>query len=84
MMFGSRSVLLHLGRGVVGFGALGLALSGAGSPWLSLALVPVALFALKGCPICWTMGLLETVTMRVHLRHDATSPQRNSVLTAPR
>jgi hypothetical protein len=30
----------------------------------SLLLLPVALWALKGCPVCWTIGLIETLTAR--------------------
>ena len=64
MIFGNRSVVLHLARGVIGFGALAFMLTQSG--WWSVALLPVALLALKGCPVCWMIGLFETVAMRVH------------------
>ncbi|MEV5612085.1 hypothetical protein [Streptomyces sp. NPDC052225] len=61
--FGSSSVPRHLARGVVGFGALAGAL--ALLPvvgWASLLLAPVGLVALRGCPMCWVIGLAETVS----------------------
>ncbi|MFJ2897405.1 hypothetical protein ACIO87_21275 [Streptomyces sp. NPDC087218] len=61
--FASASLPRHLARGGLGFGAL------AGSVLLipvvgpaSLLLVPVGLLALRGCPTCWTIGLLQTVS----------------------
>jgi len=57
-MFASRGITEHVARGLVGFGSLALA---AVYPLLSLLLIPVALVALRGCPMCWTMGLVETV-----------------------
>ncbi|MFF8617310.1 hypothetical protein [Streptomyces sp. NPDC015350] len=61
--FASASLPRHLARGGLGFGAL------AGSVLLipavgpaALLLVPVGLLALRGCPACWTIGLLQTVS----------------------
>ena len=60
-MFASRSLAVHLARGGVGLGALAAAVSVAQAhPLISLALMPVGLVALRGCPMCWTMGLIET------------------------
>jgi len=64
-MFASSSIAEHLLRGAVGVGAFaGAAIYGTQSPFLALALLPVALVALRGCPMCWTMGLIETVANR--------------------
>lgn len=72
MYFGNKSITIHLIRGVLGLGALYAALSALPTtPWLSVILVPVALFMLKGCPTCWTLGLVETVAMAIHRRVDA-------------
>ena len=64
-MFGSRSLAVHLLRGLAGFGALAAALlllpSHGG--W-ALALLLVALLALRGCPSCWMIGLFETLSGR--------------------
>jgi hypothetical protein len=62
--FASTSLPRHLIRGVVGFGALIAAVAlipvlGLGS----LLLAPVGLLALRGCPTCWAIGLLETISM---------------------
>lgn len=63
--FASKSLPRHLARGVVGFGALTAAVAltpvfGLGS----LLLAPIGLLALRGCPTCWAIGLMETLSMR--------------------
>jgi hypothetical protein len=65
-MFGSRGILEHVTRGAVGLGALGGAVAMASShPWLSSAAVVVGLIALRGCPMCWTIGLIQTVVAKI-------------------
>src|SRR5262249_54473635 len=60
--FGSSSIAVPLARGVVGIAALyGFLRALNGGSWLGVALLPVALFCLKGCPLCWTIGLIETI-----------------------
>lgn len=61
--FASASVARHLVRGVLGFGAL----IGAGALYpviglASLLLLPLGLLALRGCPTCWTIGLIQTIS----------------------
>jgi hypothetical protein len=64
-MFASESLLEHAARGVVGLGALALAATvGAAHPWLALAMIPVGVIALRGCPLCWTLGLVQTLVAR--------------------
>jgi hypothetical protein len=64
-MFASRSLAEHLARGVVGLGTFAAAMPLAPShPW-ALALLPLAFVALRGCPMCWTMGLVETVVAKL-------------------
>jgi hypothetical protein len=61
-LFASQSVAVHLIRGVIGIAALGLALSIAkDAPLASVVLALVALLAFRGCPMCWTIGLAETL-----------------------
>ncbi len=66
-LFASGTLLEHLARGVAGFSALvvALALGQPGNAWplvlLALLLGGAALFAFRGCPVCWTIGLFETV-----------------------
>ncbi|WP_030723926.1 hypothetical protein [Streptomyces sp. NRRL F-2580] len=68
--FASASVLRHLARGAVGFGALiaAFALLPVFGP-ATLLLAPVGLVALRGCPMCWAIGLAETVS-RGRLRRE--------------
>ena len=63
MTFASTSLPRHLVRGVIGFGSLiaAFALIPAVGP-LSLLLLPVTLLAFRGCPTCWVVGLLETIS----------------------
>lgn len=64
-MFASRTVTEHLARGAVGLGAFAAAMVLAPShPW-ALALLPLAFVALRGCPMCWTLGLIETVAAKL-------------------
>ena len=64
-MFASRSITRHLLRGLMGFGALALAMLLLDPhPGWSLVALGFALVALRGCPMCWTLGLLETATAR--------------------
>jgi hypothetical protein len=64
-MFASRTLTEHLLRGIVGIGAMIGAVAFAPLGWASLLLVPVGLVALRGCPMCWTIGLVQTVWARV-------------------
>lgn len=61
--FASATLPEHLVRGVVGFGALfgSVALIPVVGP-VALILLPVGLIALRGCPMCWTIGLMETLS----------------------
>ncbi|MGC0333449.1 hypothetical protein RKD23_006439 [Streptomyces sp. SAI-170] len=61
--YASATVPRHLARGAVGFGALiaSLALLPVVGP-VSLLLAPVGLVALRGCPMCWAIGLAETLS----------------------
>jgi hypothetical protein len=69
MTFGNRNVLLHLAKGIGGFAALWAALATMNTNlWTSLVLIPLSLYLLRGCPICWTIGLFETIAIRFHQR----------------
>ncbi|BDM69885.1 hypothetical protein HEK616_33720 [Streptomyces nigrescens] len=61
--FASASLARHLVRGAVGFGTLAgsVALLPVVGP-VSLVLLPAGLLALRGCPMCWTVGLLQTLS----------------------
>lgn len=70
--FASTSLPRHLGRGFLGFGSLigTFALLPVLGP-VSLLLLPVALVSFRGCPTCWVIGLIETVS-RGKLQRDCT------------
>lgn len=64
-LFATRTLSGHLLRGAAAFGSLALAVgqqqaNGA----LSLGAGLLALVLLRGCPMCWLIGLVETVRQR--------------------
>jgi hypothetical protein len=61
--FAATSLPRHLVRGAAGFGALigAFAFIPVCGP-VSLLLAPVGALALRGCPMCWTLGLMEIVS----------------------
>ncbi|MGH8879256.1 MAG: hypothetical protein ACRD0P_18255 [Stackebrandtia sp.] len=62
--FASSSLPRHLLRGAAGFGALIGAIALYPVVGLaSLLLIPAGLLALRGCPMCWAIGLVETISM---------------------
>ncbi|WP_405365826.1 hypothetical protein [Kitasatospora sp. NBC_00039] len=81
--FSSTSLPRHLARGAVGFGALAgsFALVPVAGPVsllllpVSLLLLPVGVLALRGCPMCWAVGLAQTVS-RGRLKRSCTPDGR--------
>ena len=70
-MFGSASLGAHLVRGLAAAALLAWAIvQQAAHPWLSLVAGLAALVALRGCPMCWTVGLVETLSQT---RRDSTA-----------
>ncbi len=75
MAFASPTLTEHLVRGTIGFTALFTALNIADHhPWLSLLPGIAALFAFRGCPVCWLTGLIETVAYGVLRHHEKPGP----------
>lgn len=63
--FTSTTLTEPILRGAAGLFALWLAIPTATDhPWESLALGGLALVALRGCPMCWTIGLVELASRR--------------------
>jgi hypothetical protein len=63
--FASSSVHRHLLRGAVGLLAVlgAILLLGVLGP-ISLVLLPVAVVAWRGCPTCWAVGMMGTLSDR--------------------
>ncbi|MFI9627235.1 hypothetical protein [Streptomyces sp. NPDC052042] len=63
--FASTSVPRHLVRGALGFGLIAgsIALVPAVGP-VTLLAAPLALIAFRGCPTCWMVGLVQTISRR--------------------
>jgi Na+-transporting NADH:ubiquinone oxidoreductase subunit NqrD len=70
IMFASNSLLEHLVRGVLAAGMIAgtfYLLAVVQTGWAlaaGLALAGAAVFLMRGCPMCWTMGLIETIRRR--------------------
>jgi hypothetical protein len=62
-VFASSSVPRHLMRGALGFGliAVAFALVASHGP-VALLLAPIGVVALRGCPTCWIVGLVQTIS----------------------
>ena len=74
-----RPLLIHLLRGVGGMMLLFAALHFAGTtPLLALFLAAGALLALRGCPTCYLIGLVEI------LLHDRTAGKADTTQTQTR
>jgi hypothetical protein len=62
-VFGSAFLVAHLMRGAAAAALLAWAIvDQTAHPWLSLGAGVAALVALRGCPMCWTVGLVETLS----------------------
>ncbi len=67
--FASQSLAGNLLRGATAFGLLYWAIGARyDSPMLALLAGAGALVALRGCPVCWTIGLAETATQNFRKR----------------
>ena len=70
-MFGSAFLGAHLMRGAAAAALLAWAIvHQTAHPWLCLGAGVAALVALRGCPMCWTVGLVETLSQG---RRDSTA-----------
>ena len=72
-MFASRTPIEHGLRGVVGIVSIAAAImlgrdSGGAAFAGSLVLAAVALMAFRGCPVCWTIGMIETTRNRLRAK----------------
>lgn len=80
MLFGNKSISVHIIRGILGFAAVyGSLATLSTTVWPSVVLLPAALYFLKGCPMCWVAGLIETITMS-RRRHGGGNMDSQSAL----
>ncbi len=64
-LFATRTLSGHLIRGGVAFGLLYLAITQQHTyPPAAVAAGIGALLAMRGCPVCWTLGLIETIQQK--------------------
>jgi hypothetical protein len=64
--FASQSLAEHLLRGAVAFTQLYWALAHQqAQPLMALLAGAGALVAMRGCPVCWTIGLVETLGQKL-------------------
>lgn len=65
--FASKTLWEHLARGAAGITAFVVAMRIIGQhPLAGLGLVGCTLLAFRGCPVCWTVGLIDTIrTLRM-------------------
>ena len=69
--FASQSLAGHLLRGAVAFTLLYWAITHQqAQPFMALLAGAGALVAMRGCPVCWTIGLVETVGQKLKRRAD--------------
>ena len=64
--FASRTLCVHLIRGAVALGLVGVGLWALATPnlltgFLALAALIGAVILLRGCPMCWLVGLAATI-----------------------
>jgi hypothetical protein len=75
-MLSSKTLLEHIGRGVLGVAAIALAIKMTALSFVaSLVLMALALFAFRGCPVCWTIGLVGTCQQRLKRTKPAHTPK---------
>jgi hypothetical protein len=64
-LFATQTLTGHVIRGAAAFALLYLAIAQQHShPVASLMAGVLALVAMRGCPVCWAIGLAETIRLR--------------------
>ena len=73
-VFASRSITGHLVRGAIAASLLMWAvLHQQSHPALAIIALLLAVVAMRGCPACWTVGLVETVGQKLTGRRSSCS-----------
>jgi hypothetical protein len=80
-MFCSRSIGVHLLKGLGAFVLIGLALYMSAYQRAYILITPLLLIGafllFRGCPMCWLMGLFETIAKRKNSRLGCEYPAEN-------
>lgn len=68
-MFASKTLAIHLVRGAIAGALIAWAvLHPSFHPIFAIAAGIGAVVAMRGCPLCWTVGLVETIGERFRVR----------------
>jgi energy-converting hydrogenase Eha subunit B len=68
-MFASKTVAAHLMRGGLAAALIAWALLHTSSdPGFAAAAGVLAVVVMRGCPLCWALGLFETIGERMRVR----------------
>jgi hypothetical protein len=68
-MFASKTIAGHLTRGVIAATLIAWALAHQSSEPAFAAIAGLgSLVAMRGCPLCWTLGLFETIGESIRAR----------------
>jgi len=68
-MFASKTISAHIVRGVTAAALIAWALLHQSSnPVFAVAAGAMAVAVMRGCPLCWTVGLFETIGERLRAR----------------
>jgi hypothetical protein len=68
-MFASNTIAAHLMRGLIAAALIAWVLVfQASNPLFAVAAGIGAVVAMRGCPLCWTMGLVETIGEWIRIR----------------
>jgi hypothetical protein len=68
-MFASTTIAAHVMRGMIAASLIGWALlHQMSNPVFAIAAGVLAVIAMRGCPLCWTLGLFETISERMRIR----------------
>ncbi len=64
-MFASTSLSRHFAKGLLGITLMVIATYfSTVNGLISIAAIIAAAFAFRGCPVCWGVGLVETLRMK--------------------
>jgi hypothetical protein len=63
-MFDNSSLILHFARGIGAIFLIGILFFTTVHPIVGIALLIGAILLLRGCPVCWFIGLTDRFTQK--------------------